>query len=270
MEAAHISVPSDNLASLRRLTASMGVAGLIHQVRIVVDSNWVLRDLRWLVAGRRDPSVRSALQEVIASGTVVAYAPSKLRDEVEDHIPDVAWDVGVEEAQVREEWQNYQRALRISEHDVPNSERWNELRDPTDLPFVYLYGNIGADAILTADSAIRDSGARVANLDVVLHLRDYSRAAAPEMTIKLGGTVALVVGVEAIRLLAGTLRTIYRGFAGLPKESIIALLVTGLLIAAHPRTRNLIMDGMRSVSFRALQPASLLAPVFTQLVSTLS
>ena len=270
MEAGQISIPSDNLASLRRLTAALGAVGLVHQVRIVVDSNWVLRDLGFLVAYRRNPSARTALREAIASGTVVAYAPHQLGEEVSGHIPKLARDLGVEETRVWEEWRSYQSVLNFSEPDAASSDQWKALRDPTDLPFVYLYENIGAEAILTEDRAIRDSGARVISLDVILSLRDYSRAAAPEMTIKLAGSVVLVAGVETIRLVAGALRAIYEGFVALPKGAQVTLLVAGLLLVAHPKTRNLLMDALRSVSSRAVRSASLLAPILMQLASSLA
>lgn len=270
MDADRITIPSDNLASLRALTATMGAVGLVHQVRIVVDSNWVLRDLGFLVAYRSGSSARSALQEAIASGTVVAYAPHKLREEVGSHLPKLARDIGVEETRVWEEWRSYQNVLNFSAPHAASPDQWKALRDPTDLPFVYLYENIGAEAILTDDRAIRDSGARVISLDVILSLRNYARAAAPEMTIKIAGSIVVFAGVETIRLVAGALRAIYEGFVGLPRGAQVILLVAGLLVVAQPKTRNLLMDGLRSVSSRAVRSASVLAPVLMHLASSLA
>lgn len=262
-----LKVPSDNLASLRELIAAMKMAGVIHQVRVIVDSNWVLRDLRWLLSRRRDPVARTAFQEVLASGTVVAYAPNVLKAEVEEHIPELAQDLGIEENKVWECWEGYLPPLHFSETHATSPI---SLRDPSDLPFVYLYGNVGAEAILTADNDIRDSTAKVVNLDVVLSLRDYSRAAAPEMTVKLGGALILIGGIEALRLVAATLRVICRGITNLPRGAQVILLILGTLAVVHPRSRDWIMDGLRSLSARAAQGASLLAPAFLRLASDLA
>jgi len=43
-----------------------------------------------------------------------------------------------------------------------------------------------------------------------------------------------------------------------------------MLAAAHPKSRNLIMDGLRSMSARAMQSAALLAPALVRLASDLA
>lgn len=265
-----LKIPSDNLASLRKLIAAMGIVGVVHQVRVVVDSNWVLRDLRWLLGSRSNPAARTAFQEVLASGTLVAYAPNALMTEVQEHIPDLARALGIEENRVWECWESYQTDLHFSKPDMARASQWSSLRDPSDLPFVYLYGNVGAEAILTADNDIRDSTAKVVNLDVVLSLRDYSRAAAPEMTIKLGGALVLVAGIETLHVAIGTLKAIYGGITNLPRGAQVILLIVGILAAAHPKARNLLMDGLRSISARAMESASLLAPALIRLASDLA
>ncbi len=264
---ADLIVPSDNLGPLRDLMAAMGMVDVVHQVRVVVDSSWVLRDLRWLVGTRTSPEARTALQEVLDSRTVMAYAPNTLRQEVERHIPQLASDLRVNEEQVWEHWRDYQASIHFL--NAPSSPQPERLRDPTDEPFIYVYAIVGAEAILSSDKDLQDSTARVVNLDVVLSLRDYSRAAAPEMTIKLGGAVILVAGIQTIRLAVDGLRAIYRGFARLRLEVKAVVLVLGVLAAAHSKTRTAIADALRSMSARAIQAAALLAPVLASLGSDL-
>lgn len=260
-------VPSDNLGPLRDLMAAMGMVGVVHQVRVVVDSNWVLRDLRWLVGKRTSPEARTAFQEVLDSRTVVAYAPHTLRQEVERHIPQLASDLRVDGELVWEHWQDYQASIHFL--DATPLAQPERLRDPSDEPFIYVYGIVGAEAILSSDKDLRDSTARVVNLDVVLSLRDYTRAAAPEMTIKLGGAVILVAGIQTMRLAVDGLRAVYQGVAKLPLEVKAVLLVLGVLAVAHSKTRTVIVDGLRSMSARAIQGAALLAPVLATLGSDL-
>ncbi|MCL4466903.1 MAG: hypothetical protein M1389_12915 [Chloroflexi bacterium] len=244
------------------------MVGVVHQVRVVMDSSWVIRDLRWLVGTRTSPAARTAFQEVLDSQTVIAYAPKVLRHEVEKHIPQLAWDLRVDEEQVREHRQKYQASIHFL--NTPSSPRPEFLRDPTDEPFIYVYATVGAEAILSSDKDLQDSTARVVNLDVVLSLRDYARAAAPEMTVKLGGTVVLVAGIHAIRLAVDGLRGMYRGFVSLPLEIRAILLVLAVLAATHSKTRTTIVDGLRSMSARAIEAATLLAPFLARLASDLA
>ena len=48
---------------------------------------------------------------------------------------------------------------------------------PDDLPFVYLYREINADAVLTRDRHIRAMGARSVQLEALIHVREYARPA---------------------------------------------------------------------------------------------
>src|SRR4030065_47447 len=83
-------VPSDKLKELRGFVKAWKNAGqhIGHAVdfRIVVDTNVVLADVRWLACKRNNSAARTALIETIDAGTLDVYVPPSLHDEIEEHI----------------------------------------------------------------------------------------------------------------------------------------------------------------------------------------
>src|SRR5262245_62111424 len=111
------TIRSDDLAHLRALIArnaqlAQGV-DVPLQLRLVIDTNVVLADLLLLAGKRKDPAARRALQEVIDSGTIIAFVPDSLREEVEEHLPELAQDRGIPEDSLRKVWKEYQQCLRF-------------------------------------------------------------------------------------------------------------------------------------------------------------
>jgi predicted nucleic acid-binding protein len=86
------SVPSDKLKEFKEAIKKLpkefqDYFGSVFAFRIVVDTNIVLSDLRWLILKRKSKSARTALIEVIQAGSLEVYAPSSLLEEIEEHIP---------------------------------------------------------------------------------------------------------------------------------------------------------------------------------------
>src|SRR6266850_425014 len=105
---------SEFLEMLGELNAAFRDAfGSVIRVRAVLDTNLVLGDLKWLVVEREDPAARTAAQEAIAAGTVIAYAPEFLRHEVEKHLPALAEQTGKPVEEFEREWSSYQRPIRF-------------------------------------------------------------------------------------------------------------------------------------------------------------
>jgi ribonuclease HI len=92
----HPVATSDDLAELRK--AIEALPALAHQigqakvVRLVLDANLIIGDIRWLVKKRTTPGARTALQEALASRTIAGFAPSFLDDEVRKELASVARD----------------------------------------------------------------------------------------------------------------------------------------------------------------------------------
>ena len=69
---------SDELPELAQLLDVLkqlwSTLGSVLRVRAVIDSNAVIADLRYLATKRRNPKMRTYLQEVLAAGTLIGYA----------------------------------------------------------------------------------------------------------------------------------------------------------------------------------------------------
>jgi len=105
---------SELLDSLGELNAAVRAAfGSLIRVRAVLDTNLVLGDLKSLVVERQNPAARTAAQEAIAAGTVIAYAPEFLRHEVEKHLPALAEQTNRPLEEFEREWSSYQKPIRF-------------------------------------------------------------------------------------------------------------------------------------------------------------
>ncbi len=228
-------LPSDSLARWREFFAShphlnLGFAELA-QVPVVIDASAALADLRSMVL-RPDPSaVRSALEEVVASGTVVAFAPPWLREEVAKKLPRLAMRSGVSLAILSELWVRYQSALRFYE---PSPAR--DIRvDPKDIPYRDLARELGGILVYTKDRHFKMMGVRAIGLDEIILLRNFARGASPAFALKFVGAAALmIVGVPVVQVLKTVLGVIGR----LPAPIKIGLAIATVWAAFHPKTRE--------------------------------
>jgi hypothetical protein len=123
----------------------------------VIDANVIIEELLFLTQKRRSTSARTNLQEAIDSGTVVALAPFKLQDEISEHIPMLAIERGVSEAALRNAWLEYKSRIRFIEMDPISAEEAAAAVDPDDLPYVYLYWQVGSVARIDSPSIIQPS-----------------------------------------------------------------------------------------------------------------
>ena len=257
-------IKSDVLADLRPLLAVNPVFASIiqlYRVRLVIDANVILSDLRWL-ARRRNPEARTTLQEVIAAGTVVAFAPSTLGSEIEEHLPRIAREGRVDLGRLQSEWLSYQQLIHFRSPVEGALPSW--VQDPDDLPYLFLRMEIGAEAIYTNDSDIAAMGAPVVGTDVVVALKEYSRATSVEVTIKLGGTAVMFAGSTAVVQVFKALRQIVDGFGRLPRTAKVMVGLALLGVLAHPRGRAFLAQTAMWFSSRARAALDALGPLFAQ------
>ena len=240
------SVQSDALAAIRelvtRLPALTPIFGYVPRVRVVVDANVVLDELGYLVASRRHAAARTALQELVASGTVVLYAPPTIVDEVERHLAKIARRRGVDVGRLQVAWAAYRTTLHIFEPDPLPPRTHGEVVDPDDLPYVSLQAQVGARAVFTNDRHLVRMGAGVVRFDAFLSLRDYARAASVELTIKFGAGLAVAATVGSLLALIKLVSVFVRASSRLPREvqAVVAISVAALLL--HPKGRAATID----------------------------
>lgn len=77
---------SDSLAALRPLVGPGGLLKMfegIFQTTLILDANIVLGEIRWLTLKRKNKDARSELRELMEARTILAIAPSFLKEEME-------------------------------------------------------------------------------------------------------------------------------------------------------------------------------------------
>ena len=251
------SVQSDALAAIRelvtRLPALTPIFGYVPRVRVVIDANVVLDELGYLVASRRNAAARTALQELVASGTVVLYAPPTIINEVERHLAKIACRRGVDVGRLQVAWAADRTALHIFEPDLLPPRIHGQVADPNDLPYVSLQAQLGARAVFSNDRHLVRMGAGVVRFDAFLSLREYARAASVELTIKFGAGLAVAATVGSLLALTKLVSVFVRASSRLPREvqAVVAISVAALLL--HPKGRAATIDRLQSFS-RLLEP----------------
>lgn len=243
-EAFHVR--SEELASLRQAIASIdGMARLIGPVArttLVIDANIVLRDLIWLTSKRRDKEAQSWLMETISAGTIVACIPPFGISEIAQKIPYIAERRGIDEEKLWQAWDDYKSMLTVEE---PNPDRVMELksgRDPDDADYIALADTIGAKGILSHDKDIAAMGGTVFSMDVVGHLKDYSRAAAIEVNIRFNGIVLFSLGVGLLSSALEFLKEVPYQISRLPNWAKAGLIGLSIFFLLDESSRQRILD----------------------------
>lgn len=247
------SIRSDMLAQwhevLRAIPALAQALGVPNQLRLVIDANVVLADLRWMVKKRTNPEARPILQEVIASGTIAAYAPPLLRAEVEKGLQDLAREEGLAHAQLVAAWGSYQGLFRYVE-PLPSLSATDlaAVRDPNDQPYIDLRVSIDASAIYSEDPDLRGMEAPVVGQRVLTAARTYARAASISFTLKIGGVTVLAAGIAVLALVAKALIGGVRAIRQLPAWVQYLLAAGAVLALLHPPTRRWLRARLGSLS----------------------
>jgi hypothetical protein len=177
---AAIKAARDWIASDPTYRASFGG---IKQFRLILDANVILGDIDWLVHHRDDAEVKTRLQQLIASETILATAPLRFEDEIEAGLVAFSRRYGEPLSTYRQHWQWYDS--RIDFRKIGEVEpRSTEVRDPDDLPYVCLcLASDGIPAIYTRDADIAAMGVPAVEDDVVLSMLDYARATGARFTL---------------------------------------------------------------------------------------
>jgi hypothetical protein len=265
-----LTVPSDRLSELRELF--LGWAALYHelemppQIVLVLDTNAVLKELLYLVRSRRNQSARTSLQEAIDSGAVIALAPYELREEVGEKIPVLAAEKGVSEADLRRAWVEYQPLIRFLEAGPFSAEERAAAVDPDDFPFVSLCRKADADAIVSRDWHIGAMGARSIDPEALIHVRNYARAKAPEVALRVGAIAVTAPPAAGAYALWKLSVLAVKKLSALPPWAQLALLAGAVAVGANPRGRKALSQAVSPLVTK-LKGA---APVLLELLGTIA
>lgn len=259
---ADIVFPSDALSPLRDLIADLILLNpqfgtflrVPRQCVLVIDASDIMADLHWRARHCQDPSARMPLQEAIDSHTVIAIAPQQLLHEVTRKIPEYAQKWEIDEEVLWQEWLVCKGRLRFYDIGPTRDVTDQSFRDPTDLPYIDLYSQSGADAIVSADKDIPAMGAKTVGRETKIALRDYARAESGVLHIKLGGLLVTIIITESMTAIWSLAVALARAFVRLPVWLQLVILAAIGAGAIHPRSRTMLGElvSNRSDDFGAL------------------
>lgn len=235
MHSIDTTIRSDGLPNLRSLFGSGELEKLfprILQVSLVLDASSVIADLRWLEKKRQDETARSKLQEVLAAETILAYAPSYLKFEMQQKLPLLAKKDQLSLKSLQAHWTNYQTQIRFIDTGGADSG----FADPCDAPYVKLQSTL-ENWILTQDNDFEAMGTPTVNYEFVDRLCTYSRRSAVEYTLKATGISATAIAGLTVKAMIDAVQQLIGGLKRLPPS--IQLVVLGIIAALliHPTAR---------------------------------
>jgi len=231
----------DFLRLLDRFPALRPLVEDVLQFLVVLDASQVQAELRWRVGSRRDPSARSSLQELIESGVVIAVAPTRLKEEIDENLLRIASEHDASVETVMTEWKRFERLIR---YYSPRTEIRPSVAcpDSDDVAYLQTWDQTGADFIWTRDRhfVVTNPPDMMAGLDS--SLRDYARAKSILVGVKVGSGLAVVCSLEVLIALG---RVIIEGIQRIPPmiKVYIGLAIVGLLL--HPKSRECLLGWLK-------------------------
>lgn len=188
------------------------------------------------MAKRKNPLAKTELQELLHSKTIIAQAPTFLKEEVEKYLPILSEKKNIELSSMQKEWDNYMSLIVFYEIKIEEYEKEN-VRDPKDLPYIKLQKATGA-IIHSKDKDIQAMGGSVITHSVITNLRDYSRDSAIEYTLKIGGVFAGHISENLIDLLMLLLKKIFSTIKDMPEWARWMALGMLVLVLLNKNSRD--------------------------------
>lgn len=246
------TVRSEKLKELRVVfnywRESSAVLGTAAQFRLVVDSNVVIGDLLWLVMERKNPTAKTDLMEVVEAETIDLYAPPRLFDEVDEHLPKIAASKGIDASRLAAEWETYKTRIKLAEPDDDKVQALKNGVDPDDAEFVALAQTIKASGVISKNvSHIEQMGGNLVSVTCITHLRNYSRATAIELHIKMNGVTFAKLSYVAVSAAIAGCKALIDSVAKAPDWVKFALMAGGLFVVLHPGARARVASGLKVV-----------------------
>lgn len=234
-------IKSDSLAELRPIFegySEFGIISEIFQVTVIVDANVIIGDLIWLTNKRKNPNARTNLQEVIASKTLIATAPTWLNDEIIENIPEVSAKMDIPKEDLHRAWLEYRCMIEFRDETINDTlDPSEQVPDPDDYVYLKLQKKTGFP-IYSNDPHFNQMDASLINSKAIVNLRDYSRHEAVELTFLFRQYVITGIGIGVIKLAWNVLRNIFKAFSNLPNWMKYVITLTFLGAILHPATRQ--------------------------------
>ena len=236
---------SDVLPKLKEILevfpALRSVLPQLLQLAVVIDANIVHSELWWRLKNRPHPDLRSSLEEALASGVLIAYAPHHLEYEIREHTEELALRTKRSVADVEQEWISFRRYIHFH---TGQEGAGGSLSDPDDIAYLDTLRDVAARGIYTRDTHFHESEAPLIFIamdirnPVDMALRRYARASAVRIGLAFGSSISTVVSVEALIALGKIMKTLAAAFKRLPPGAQILILAGVVALLAHPKSRG--------------------------------
>ncbi|CAM2191246.1 putative PIN domain-containing protein [Paraburkholderia kururiensis] len=247
------SIRSDSLSWLQDFYkdgALLAQFASFVKLRVIVDANAVLKDLRWLVKNRKNERARPSLLELLEARAITAYAPTFLAHEVSKHIVTIAAEQGLDEAGMRAHWCRYQALIVFVDVGGP-AENDGSCIDHKDVPYIELQRRIAAP-ILTEDTHITMMGGRASRTSITVTIRAYARASATQMSLEVAGAVTLNLSMKATLAAARRVRlTMGPTLAKIPRGAWLLVICIICLAVLHPTSRRRLVEMLEGILGKA-------------------
>ncbi len=214
----------------------------ILQINLIIDANVVLADLRWLASKRKKPEARTRILEVLDAKTLKAFAPSYLIEEIEIKLPLISRRDHIDLDGLKVQWSKYKS--RIEFVDVGGSDE--SYSDPEDAPYIKLQEKLNIP-IVSKDNDISRMGGRVIEATVIARLRSYSRDAAVEYSLCIGGYTVFLISASLLKATSTFVLSLYRGTHSLPKWVYTIALAVIAAILVFPNLRVALKNFIQSL-----------------------
>ena len=252
MSTLHI-IPSSVLKSIREIIDdSEGlkkIVGVPVQFHLVFDSNVLLGQIIWS-SKRRNPLALAQLHEAILAGTIIPHVTTRVINEVESHIPEIAAQKRASPESYLTEWLRLKPLLQVEDPDPLLVKTYSAGRDPTDAPTLALAEYLNVVGIVSKDHDIAAMGGRIVSDEFITAARDYSRQAALNVTIKIGGCYVALGAGKGLRKAISILNACIGLLRGSRAEVKAIIFIIIILITVHPKSRNTIVSSANNLLVR--------------------
>jgi hypothetical protein len=210
------------------------------QLAVVIDANIVQSELWWRLKNRPRPELRSSLEEALASGVLIAYAPHHLEDEIREHAEELALRTRCSVADVEREWASFRRYIHFH---TGRKGSGGHLPDPDDTAYLDTLQDVAVRGIYTRDTHFHASNAPLIFIAMDIRnpmdpaLRRYARASAVRIGLTMGSSVTAMVSVEALIAFGKLLKALVAAFRRLSPTAQLLILAGVVALLAHPKSR---------------------------------
>lgn len=242
-------IRSDLLNDLRPLFETVPMLKMfagIAQLALIIDANILIGDLLWMTKKRATAGARTELFELLKAGTIQAFAPTFLVDEMAVNLSREAKRKKVSLDALNSAWMEYREFISFVDVGGPDAE----FLDPKDAPYIKLQQQIGA-LIYSRDADIKKMNGMIVSAAVVASLRIYSRQVVVEYALKMGGTGCICISFGLIKLMSKFVHAIFGGVRRMPKKFWILALALLLGVLIYPPSRRYLINGINSFSGKA-------------------